>query len=300
MFFRKKSRPKIKFFNIIPGVSTLYPVTKSSELNRDWIAYEKKEHNERISKCPIKRFSGALNPTGWSDMPSELSGLLGAVQADDRRQQKQSTSIGKCPAINSIMHNGFIIYAPADFSVYAENKETLETYHDETFPPADSVYTAKNYLEYHGPGHAKWLKDSTKDSTNDTIIKVNTMWNIICDDDIAFIQLKVPYAKETRFSAVTGVLDPVLSPEINLQLWWHVNDGSEVTIKAGTPLAMYLPISKKMLEYDAIIGDATDDDISMMKEYHYLLSQQFSENRNPAKKAKKIFQKYLSKWRKSE
>lgn len=294
--FRKKKQP-IKFYNTIPGVSTIYPVTKSIELNRDWVQYEKKEYNEMVSKCPVKRFADVLDPRGWTEMPNELSGLFGSIQANDRKQLKQPTSVGKCPAINSVMHNGFIIYAPADFSIFAEDQTSLRHYCDDTFPPANEIYNAKDYIEYHGAGHSKWLKDSTKDSTNDIIIKVNTMWNVLCDEDIAFLQLKVPYVKETRFTAVTGVLDPVLSPEVNIQLWWHVNDGSEVTIKAGTPLAMYLPISKKMLECDAIVSDATEDDINMSKEYSYLVSSQFSENRNISKKAKKIFQKYLNKWR---
>jgi hypothetical protein len=229
-------------------------------------------------------------------MPSELSNILNIGQDIHRQKQKQITSVGKCPAVNSMMHSGFIIYAPADFSVYAQNTDHLDTYHDGTFPPMDCLVNSRPYIECHGVDQTKWLKDSTKDSSNDIIIKVCTMWSVLCDDDIAFMQMKVPFSKESRFSAVTGILDPVLSPEINIQLWWHVNDGSEVTIKAGTPLAMYLPISKKMFDYDAEIGTASEDDVKMSQEYAYLLGSQFSENRSPAKKAKKIFKKYWQKW----
>jgi|SaaInlV_120m_DNA_3_1039746.scaffolds.fasta_scaffold09917_6 hypothetical protein len=301
MFFfkKKRSKPKIKFFNTVPGVSTLYPITKSSELNREWISYEKKEYNESVSKCPVARFT---NKISTNDMPSELSGfgdILNVVQQHERSEISKPTSIGKCPAINSMMKNGFIIYAPSDFSVFAEDNTDLKTHDDESFPPADKLIHSRKYIEYHGPGHTKWLKDSSKDTTNDVIIKVSTMWNVIADPDIAFLQVKVPYVKETRFSAVTGILDPILSPEINIQLWWHANNGEEITIKAGTPLAMYLPISKKTLEYNAIVDSSSNDDEEMMEEYHYLLNSTFRSDRDPAKKAKKIAKKYWNKFRES-
>ena len=206
-FKKQKPKPPIKFFNVVPGVSTLYPITKSSELTRDWVQYEKQDYQERISRCPIKRFQGGQQAD--SNMPRELANLFEFAQIDERNNNRQDTSVGKCPAINAMMHCGYIVYAPADFLVYAENQNDMKVHHDSSFPPAKDIITAKDYVELHGPPQAKWLKDSTKDSTNDNIIKVNTMWSVLADNDIAFIQMKVPYVKETRFSAVTGILDPI-------------------------------------------------------------------------------------------
>ena len=70
MFGFKNKKPPIKFFNSIPGVSTLYPVTKSSELIRDWVTQEKKVYNEDVSKCPIKRFTNITKPV--PGMPPDL------------------------------------------------------------------------------------------------------------------------------------------------------------------------------------------------------------------------------------
>ena len=298
MFGFKSKKPPIKFFNSIPGVSTLYPVTKSSELNRDWVAYEKKTYNEEVSKCPIKRFTSITRPV--TGMPPELANIISQGNEIKLGDEEQITSVGKCPAINSIMHNGFIIYAPADFCVHAPNKESLQAYYDkEKFPP----FVVKSpsfppYIQYHGAPHASWLKDSTKDNTNDTIIKVHTMWSVLSDPDIMFLQMKVPYVKESRFTAVSGILDPMLSTEVNIQIWWHVNDGSEVTVKAGTPLAMYLPISRKLFDNtsEVFVGTADDTDIEMLAEYNYLISSQFSENKKTSKIARKLHKKYWNKW----
>ena len=295
-FNKKKNKPPIRFFNLVPGVSTVYPITKSSELDREWVEVERKQHIENVSKCPVKRFANALQPSSSpSILPEELNSLFSFVQASDRNSQGRNTSIGHCPAINYIMRNGYIIYAPADFSVYTNGKEILETHSDGSFP---GEFPGKNvevkYIQSHEAYYTNWLKDSSKDNTNDTIIKVHTLWNTICHEDILFLQMKVPYVKEDRFTAVTGILDPTMSPEINVQLWWHLNKGeNEVVIKAGTPLAMYLPISRKMLEYESSIGTATQEEINYIKESSYLISSNYQENRNVvAKRFKKIHRKY--------
>ena len=297
MFGFKNKKPPIKFFNSIPGVSTLYPVTKSSELIRDWVTQEKKVYNEDVSKCPIKRFTNITKPV--LGMPPELATIISQANDIKRGDEEKLTSIGKCPAINSIMHNGFIIYAPADFTVYAPNKEKLDAYYDsDRFPPfVANAPKFPPYIDFHGAPHASWLKDSTKDSTNDTIIKIHTMWSVLSDPDIMFLQMKVPYVKENRFTAVSGILDPMLSTEINIQLWWHVNEEKETTIKAGTPLAMYLPVSRKLFDNtEMFVGTADDDDREMLAEYSYLLSSNFSENRKITKIARKLYKKYWNKW----
>ena len=47
-----------------------------------------------------------------------------------------------------------------------------------------------------------------KDKTVDQVVKVNTSWRVQADDDVVFLQLKVPFVNESRFSAVPGILDP--------------------------------------------------------------------------------------------
>ena len=298
MFFNRKQKPKIRFFNSVPGVNTLHPVTRGIDLNREWVSYEKKEYQELTSKCPVQRLSNGLSSALDNTLPSELSSLVGISQDVFKHSVEKPTSIGKCPGINALMHNGFIIHTPADFSVYAENTEELNVYwNKDEFPQPNSISYGKEYVENHPKGQTKWLKDSCKDVTNDNILKIQTCWHVIADPDIVFLVMKVPYVKETRFSAVTGILDPTLcTPEVNIQLWWHDNSGKEITIKAGTPIAMYLPISRKLLEYNASISDATDDDIKMLEEYKYMNGMNFSENRSITKVARKIYKKYWKKY----
>lgn len=301
MFGKKKKKEEIRFFNVVPGVSTLYPITRSYELDREWVSAEKKEYQERVGQCPLKRFGDILPfKNNGEGIPPQLQSFLSNTadmmrnSPDFNRQVISPTSIGKCPAINSIMHSGFVVHAPADFTVYTNGDgKTIQHHHDGFFP---SDKRGSKYIETHGPEHSEWLKDSTKDSTISTILKIHTMWRVIANPDIVFLVLKVPYTKESRFSAVTGILDPRFSPECNVQLWWHVKS-DEVVVKAGTPLAMYLPISRKLLEYNASIGSATDDELRLEDEMTYMLQSQYSENRNPRIKTNKIVENFWKKWK---
>ena len=89
--------------------------------------------------------------------------------------------------------------------------------------------------------------DSSKDKTVDQVVKINTTWRVQADDDVVFLQTKVPFVNETRFSAVSGILDPRTAYEVNVQLLWHLMEG-DTTVRAGTPLCCYILMSRRMLE----------------------------------------------------
>ena len=294
---RRDKRPNIKFFNCVPGVSTIQPILKNSDLNREWVKSEKKTFADQQSKCPIKRFASEL-PPGVVTQFENIINFAGEVHRD---QVHTALSIGKCPGINSLMHSGYILPAPADFTVYTNGTEILKTHNNTPYPPkTDGISRQPVYVNTHPPEHTKWLKDSCKDSTNDNIVKVNTGWYVVTDPDTIFLVMKVPHVKESRFSAVTGILDPYTSPEMNVQLWWHVNEGeNEVQVKAGTPLALYLPISRKSLDQSAHIVDTLSEvDVQMINEYNYYLTAEYGENKKIVK-PRKIMQKYWDKWSKS-
>lgn len=297
-FLKKKNKSKVRFYNMVPGVSSLHPVTSSSDLDREWIAEEKKQYSERLKQCPMKKFAfQAYKPApGAPQFVNELWGMASSPE-HAIRENKMPTSIGKCPALNTYMRSGYILHAPADFAVYTNGDgETLEVSDNRMFPGKHAAFPNYPYLDKHGSFQSEWLRDSTKDTTFNTIIKVNTQWRVMCDKDIVFLVTKVPFVKESRFTAVTGILDPRIAPECNVQLWWHVKN-DEITIKAGTPLAMYFPVSRSLLDdIDLTVEDATNDDRQMEQEYHYLLNSCFAENRHPGPKSGKIFDKYWKKY----
>ena len=260
-----KKRPKARFFSLAGGVHTLHPVTKASELPRAWTKEEKLDYKERETKCPFDKL------------------IMG--------QHQFPSSIGKCPAINQIMRTGYIVHAPADFKVHTNGDGHSILFTTTPFAPPGS-----DYVVLHDENVSKWLMDSSKDQTIDQVIKINTTWRIQADDDIIFLQTKVPFVNETRFTAISGILDPRSAYEVNVQLFWHVMEGDEC-IKAGTPLACYIPMSRKLLEggVDMSIDCATQEDYRLEEEFMYTAYNEFPENVNVTGrqlKTNKILRKY--------
>jgi len=262
--FKKKS-PQVRFFSLSPGVNTLYPIIRSGRLERPWTSEEKKDYENRKSKCP---FASIMN----GHLPSGVH------------------SIGKCPAIQNIMNSGFVVRAPADFSVQTNGDgSTANLRYRNILPHIE-------YVTKHEEEVSNWLLDSSKDITLKQVIKINTPWRVVCDsDDIVFLVTKVPFVKESRFSAVTGILDPKTAYEINIQLFWHILEGEEI-IKAGTPLCNYIPISRSLLQSINITSeDATEKDYSVEREMTFSYDHVFP-NLNTItdriSRVKKILKKY--------
>ena len=262
--FRKK-KPKARFFSLLSAVHTLHPITKADKLDRTWTKAERDDYRDRLSRCPV----GKILENNTPQYPN---------------------SIGRCPAINSIMRTGYIVYAPADFKVHTNGDGHTILFTTTPFNPPSSDYVVLHETEV-----TKWLMDSTKDKTVDQVVKINTTWRVQADDDVVFLQTKVPFVNETRFSAVSGILDPRTAYEVNVQLFWHVMEG-DVTVKAGTPLCCYVPMSRRMLEdLDMSIDVATPTDYRLEEEFVFTAYNQFPENVNVSQrqiKTNKILRKY--------
>lgn len=264
--FANKSNPSIRFISLVPAVNTLYPIIESNKLNRDWIEKEKSEYEIRKSKCPFSKF---IKGPGSSNLVS---------------------SINKCPAIHGIMNQGFIVRCPADFKVQTTgDNQTLLLEHK-------NIISHTEYVTFHDEEVSKWLLDSTKDTTMPKVLKINTPWRIITnDDDIVFLVTKVPFVNESRFSAVMGILDPTIAYEVNIQLFWHVLQGEEI-IKAGTPLCQYIPISRKLLNSISFTcEDATQNDYKAENEMIYSYEHTYPQHNSfvaRVSRVSKIMKKY--------
>ena len=261
--FRKK-KPRARFFSLHPAVHTLHPITKADKLDRTWTVEERDDYRERLKKCPVGKL----------------------IQG----QHHEVSSIGRCPAINHIMRTGYIVYAPADFKVHTNGDGHTILFTTTPFNPPSS-----DYVVLHEPEVTKWLMDSTKDSTVDQVVKINTTWRVQADDDVVFLQTKVPFVNETRFTAVSGILDPRTAYEVNVQLFWHLMEG-DTTVRAGTPLCCYIPISRKLLEdLDVSIDVATPTDYKLEEQFIITAYNQFPENVNTTQRqinTNKILKKY--------
>lgn len=258
---RKNTTSKIKFISTVPGVSTLYPLTPAKNFKRDWLEDEKEDYKERKSKCPV---AGLAAP------------LIG--------------SITKCPAVKATMGSGYILRAPGDFHIHTNGDgETL-------LPTARDIHQRYTYVVTHEKEITDWLlSPALREKTVKTVVKVNTPWRLICqDDDIVFLVTPVPFTDESRFSAVQGILDPRTAYEVNVQLYWHVMEG-EVNIKAGTPLCQYIPISRSLLSSEIECHDATLEDYKMEDEIYYAGMHTYLEESTGTEKMlriSKIMKKY--------
>ena len=56
--------------------------------------------------------------------------------------------------------------------------------------------------------------------------------------------LPVAYSDNVDFEACIGILDPSVSTEINVQLYWN-RFGDISKVKAGTPLCHLIPLTEQ-------------------------------------------------------
>lgn len=234
MFFRKKSY--VRFYSVYPGVESTYPVKQAKNHKHKWFDDLTKQYINELeevttSKCPFK----------------------------------QIISTAKCPAIRDITRRGYIVYAPCDIKIVTENNgENISWSTSYSFADAPELGPI---LSFHTPDSLLNLMDHRPDILK-YVLKINLPWRVECSKDIVLLQSHVHYSSESRFTSASGVLDPRESNQINVQLFWHVKDGVEV-IKAGTPLAQYIPIQRQF-NPDFIVGVETSRDKMIDKSLNYI------------------------------
>jgi hypothetical protein len=243
--FKKKNR--VRFYNTVPGFATANPVVYSQSLKRDWVKKNSKdmvEHNEHIqntSKCPI----------------TKLTQHLGV------------NFLVKCPGIRKYINAGFIVPLPFDLIIETNGDgENVMTIHPDV---GASVYneSANKLVDKHD---RKLFHNYTQvpRSSLKTLLKINTCWNVVPDDNYVYLVTSVEYSNEDRFTVATGILDPYINSNINVILYWHVLNGRE-TLSAGTPLVHLIPIPRDMLIPELEVYEAGEAETWLAKAQKMLL-----------------------------
>ena len=199
---------------------------------------------------------------------------------DDYTKNKdmRQTHIFRCHGIGSLYKTGYVIRAWHDTRVYSEGDTKIEIQKPETLHDA-SVDIQQ------GDGIAKFLPKRPWSSRS--IIKFSTPWHII--SDVKFLMLPVAYTDTFEFEACHGLLDPSVSTEINVQVYWN-KVGVPHTIDAGTPLCHLVPLCDEEVKYE--MRDATPQDMECLKKRHYVNHMSFNFN------ISKIKNLYRNFWRK--
>ena len=190
-----------------------------------------------------------------------------------------SQNSANCPGIKQLCRTGYVVTAPMDFIIQTNGDGTSFSYE---IPNQFSRHT--NYISNHDPSQVMPLIDSPRD-TLAHIIKLETPWRVRASDDIVMLQQPVWWNNESRFQAVAGVFDPRYALQVNIQLLWHeLNTGEEGTlVKAGTPLAQFIPIPRYTLEktwYDMTVDTATEKDWDLEHAFNYSIRAEYMVHDN--------------------
>ena len=228
---------------------------------KPWVRFHSLEPG--LAECyPVKPTSSIKR--AWKEKESK----------DKKCPVQRSQDSSNCPAINQISRMGWVVVAPMDFIIITNGDGGSFTWETPgRFSRLDS------YISNHSPDQVIPLIDSPRD-TLAHIIKVETPWRLTSSDDVVLLQQHVHWNNEDRFTAVTGIFDPRYSMQVNVQLQWHVmNSGTDGTlVKAGTPLAQYIPIPRIYLEkgwYDMTVNNATDKDWDLEHAFNYSISAEY-------------------------
>ncbi len=263
----KKKKKWIRFYSLFDGVSTLHPWVPAKTLKRKWKTDALKKHYGKDSKCPAMKIKNL-----WEHHQHKLNG------GEDVAYDGLFNHAVTCPALSTLFDTGWVMTAPADFLIKqnGDGKDfawLLQILFDSGGP---------TYISAHAPEQTEGMRHLVNPHApvSDTVIKLELPWRIQAHPDIVFIQIPIPYWDEKRFSIPTGIVDPSYSYEVNLQMFWHSIEDGEYLIKAGTPLALWIPFERSQLNndtYDVTIEDANDEDRKNNKIMDYNRYMNFTE-----------------------
>lgn len=191
------------------------------------------------------------------------------LEEDQVGDMPETLSSKNCPGIKKIVSTGWIVPAPADFTVSTVGDGVTFEW-NEPYRFTKINQGMDSYVSGHTRSQTEPLLDDP-DTTLKTTIKLETPWRIDASDDVLFLLMPVSYNNESRFQAATGILDPKYGHLINVQLFWKVLEGKTL-VRAGTPLCQIIPISRKALSsssYDVTVDVANAVDIQKEREFNY-------------------------------
>lgn len=162
-------------------------------------------------------------------------------------EQKQHTL--RCPAIREIAGLGYLITAPEDLTIMNKNGRLK----------------AKG-VHHHIQEQLPWVADFPQAKMPFTV-KLAMPWRVLAPPDVKFLIMQVPYPDSPEFVALSGVYEPRIDWQINIQGYMVTAD--DVIIKKGTPLAALIPLTQERFKIS--IGRATELEHEMDTAFNRIL-----------------------------
>lgn len=194
-----------------------------------------------------------------------------------KQKDKREIHIFKCPGIFELFGTGFILPAWHDFEVECNEIGFRVTVPDGSL---NDLLGKETLQSQHADGVAKFLPKRPWSVAS--ILKINTPWHLMAPKGVKFLMIPLPYTDDFRFESCSGILDPGISSELNVQGYWNEKSGKHL-IKAGTPLVQIIPMTEK--SYDFVVRDKTEKDDLWLTKRKYLNFFGFMFNRPKIKEA---------------
>lgn len=238
-----KKEPVVDFFSVIPEIAKVEPIVPATRFRPDLLINATKHYAEQKK-----------NPD------------FGTTTFK---------SVARCPGIYNYVRHGWIQTAWQDIVI--ETNGDGETY-TWTTPLSQSTMGQGGKLA--GETVAFHSKEAYSDfmggipNSLSCALKINSPWRCHVPDGYYLMSGPVPYSNETRFTTATGFLstEDIAHTPLHVQMHWHVLNGKTL-IKAGTPLAHYMLVPKKQLDF--VVREATEEDIKNEYMVEAILQRRF-------------------------
>jgi len=233
---------KIEFVSTVSGVSDLFPIKQSKDVLPKWVNSAKQNYSARK-----KATNGRLN------------------------------HIYQCPGIFDVMNQGYVVPMWHDVIINTNGDPDAFSW---TVPTNELVELVPDtgLIENQSNGIGNLMP--SKPWSLNSLIKINTPWNVIAPRGVKLLILPVPYPDSFEFESSIGILDPGYSNEINLQMYYNVPQG-DFTIKAGTPLAQIIPLSEQ--KFQLVCREMNSLDKLWIRKRKFFMSATFKIKRNRLK-----------------
>jgi hypothetical protein len=208
------------------------------------------------------------------------------VREDYLQNKNVDSHLSRCPGIFELFNCGYIVRSWCDFKIKIP-KDTTEkgTFHCD-FPTHLNV--GRPLVEGNFNNSMKFVPRPK--GTLNNVFKVVTLWHIIAPKGLKFLFLPLPYPDNFEFYNLPGILDPGITTEINLQLFWNIS--SSHFIKAGTPLGQLIPLTEE--NYDFICRDMNTNDENWLRKFDFYKKHSFNKILHIRNKIKEMYEKHFN------
>jgi len=230
---------QIIFFSKVPGLADVAPIINARDYRPAWAVAARNGYKEMIKNSEIKDFG----------------------------------HIYQCPGIFDLLNQGFIV--PMWHDLILETNGDKKTFRYQY--PSDFLQDSMENTPIVHQHDELATVIPYPDNAMNIVVKFNTPWNVVAPKNLKFLILPLSYPDTYDFASVPGVLDPSVSTEINIQLFWYATN-KRVYLKAGTPMMQIIPLTEK--KYEMICRDKTKFDELWLLKKKFLQNFSWSFKRN--------------------